>query len=190
MMGRPRQATADQVAEIWRLHAEEHLGTLRIAKRLGLRRGLVWRVLHRVRPVQALPGGSPQSALPPERARVAGALPRPGEAGAAFGACRWCKSKHVAILAGGLCQQCVSKECQLHGSRPLFFGSCWRCAADRPIHLRTAGADYPEGLCGLHKNAELASAIAQSRHSHRQPEVDSRGVYWDPDWRGGSWRVG
>ena len=100
-MGRPRKATAEQVSEILRLHVEKGLGTLRIAKVLGLRRGLVWRVLHRKQPTKALPGGSPQrAALPHIEQHAEKALPGPG-----VGVCRGCERRAV-LRAADLCNDC------------------------------------------------------------------------------------
>jgi hypothetical protein len=71
-------------------------------------------------------------------------------------------------------------------------GAAGRCADDRPIHLWTSvpGGLYAEGLCGQHKNAELFTLSRQEVEARRRPVVDSRGLYWDENWRGGSWRAG
>jgi hypothetical protein len=196
-MARRRKLTPEQEREILQAHAEG-LGIQRLVRRFGLGFSLVARVLRRaVRPQRALlPDRSPQLALPAPQAQMAQAsapevLPRPGEAGAVFGVCRWCKSKHVAIITAELCQECLTREMNTFHSRPLFFGFCWRCGFDKPIHLRTTGGEGVEGLCGAHRDAELFSAIAQARAKPKEPERDSRGLFFDPDGaRGqGCWRA-
>ena len=134
MRGRKRGSTPEQDAEIRRLHVDE--GRQRIAKAMGLRRGLVWRVLHRDRPVKALlgapqkalPGGNRALPLPPDdwRKRVyplkPTTIPPAAEIAAPIGKCPLCEKDGVALVGGlGMYSKCLASELTWR-SRPVGVG--------------------------------------------------------------------
>ena len=176
-MGRPRQATPEQEAEILRLHAADGLGSIRIAKKLGLRRGMVWRVLHRVRPVLSLPG-SPQKALPVEKAHEIRKIPPAAEIGAPIGKCPLCKQPKVPLIAGlGMCAECLRSELTW-GSRPLGVGLCWGCGANpAPIHEWEDARTREAGLCAPCRRR----LISVARRDPPPPVRDDRGLWWNPE---------
>lgn len=186
-MGRKPKLTWEQASGILDMHTRG-MGTRRIAKVTRLARALVRRILDKWNPKaqKVLPGGSPQLALPLEQPHETRAIPPAQEIAAPIGKCPVCGKGKVALVFGlGICSPCIEREKSTYHGRPIAFGRCWRCAADRPIHMMTTGGEVFEGLCGAHKVAELSSAIAQARAKPRQPERDSRGMYWDEDGAGG-----
>lgn len=178
-MGRPRESTAGQDAEILRLHAAEGLGTLRIAKKLGLRRSLVWRVLHRTKPTKALPGSPAVGALPVEPQHETRALPLPAD----HGRCKGC-GKPAALQAAELCAECMADLTARFGTRPVARGLCYRCGKrDIVLGIVAKGAGYIEGLCLEDWWREQASMAADSearyQRQHAEELPDSRGLAWD-----------
>jgi hypothetical protein len=203
-MGRPRQATPEQEAEIRRLHDVEGLGTLRIAKAMGLRRGLVWRVLHRDRPSVALLGGSPQKALPggtgaqkllpPDdwRKRVyplkPAAIPPAQEIAAPIGKCPLCEKDGVALVGGlGMCSECLASELTWK-SRPVGVGLCWRCGRNpAALHEWEDSRTRESGLCASCRRGFVAAALRDPP----PPRRDADGLWWDSDAAGGrgAWKA-
>jgi hypothetical protein len=186
-MGRKAVLTDEEQESIRALHAGGK-GAKAIARSVGVGLSMVKRLFRKWRRPPALPAPEPIAALPVEPEHEIRALPLPAD----HGTCPVCSGRAALLPGLGICQACLDREMQLYRSRPIGWGRCWRCADDRPIHLWTSvpGGLYAEGLCGQHKNAELFTLSRQEVEARRRPVVDSRGLYWDENWRGGSWRAG
>jgi hypothetical protein len=97
--------------------------------------------------------------------------------------CPLCR-KLVPLGVLGMCEECLASELTWK-SRPVGIGLCWKCSGN-PVALHEwENLEHTTGLCASCRRAFMNIAMRDPP----PPRPDIRGLYWDPNHRGGAWRV-